>query len=895
MRALLEWFRRLRGSLGHARSDADLQEELRTHLALASERASARGQALPDADRQARLQAGGVTQSMDALHDQRGLPWLDALRSDIAFGWRQIVRHRIASVAAVLSLGLAMGAALTAFRLVDAVLLRPLPVADPSHLFVITQSSHSADQIAEDRDDFDYPTFRRYVERAGSRAELMLLGMASRRNIIIGAGEPEPVVQQFVSGNVFSTLGLQPAAGRLLDNTDDVVPGGHPVAVISSDYWQRRFARDPAVVGRTFRVGPRLYTIVGVTSGPFTGTEPGMVTDVFVPSMMNPDALNANGWSWFRIWLRPGAGVDPGQVQAVLRAGFHGDQAERAKRFALDTPKARIDAFLAEELQLQPAASGASAAQKTFRTPLWILAALAALLVLMACTNVANLLLARAMTRKIEIALRLSIGAARRRLLQMLLVESTLLALIASAIGAAFAWWAAPFVVSMLAPPEQPVRLVLDLDWRTLLIATMLTVAVTMLFGLLPAVRASATPLLDVLKEVRGQRTHRRLTHALVAAQAAFCVFLVFGASLFLGTLERLQGRPLGFVPDHLWHLSVQSAQNRSSEAWTQLAAALRAMPRVESAAIAGWAPLTGNQWRSSVTRPGRPSPEDAPNWVSVAPGYVETMKMRLIEGRDFRPADRSPRKEHGQPAPGVAIVNESFARVYFDGATPVGQHVVVDSSQAPMEIVGLVADAVYASVRESSHPAVFIPFDNERSDATILVRTDAGAPEMAQAARRELLRLDPGLQIWSVAPFESIVTKQVIRERLLAVLSGFFATLGLVLALIGMYSVLNYAVTRERREIGLRLALGARPGHIVTMLTTRLAGVVVLGAAVGSGLGLAFGRYVHVLLFQMQPTDLSALVPPIVGLAIAGLLAVLPPALRAARTDPAQTIRTEG
>jgi len=294
------------------------------------------------------------------------------------------------------------------------------------------------------------------------------------------------------------------------------------------------------------------------------------------------------------------------------------------------------------------------------------------------------------------------------------------------------------------------------------------------------------------------------------------------------------------------------------------------------------------------VTRAGVSSPEDAPNWVAVGPGYFDTMKMRLVEGRAFRPTDRAPRKEGGQPAAGVAVVNESFARVYFNDKSPVGQSVIVDSNQAPMEIVGVTADAVYASVREINHPAVFIPIEGTRTGLTLLIRA-GGAADLLPAVRNELRRLDPGLQITDAAPFASIVMKQLLRERLLAALSTFFASLALVLAVIGIYSVLNYAVTRERREIGLRLALGARPGHVVMMLTTRLAGMVMIGALAGTGLGIAFGSYVKTLLFQVGPLDLTSLGLPIVTLGVVAVLAVLPPAIRAVRTDPAQTIKTEG
>ena len=695
MRTMLELLRRLAGSLRRSRTDADLEQELRAHVEMASADEQRRGHHPAEAARIARLRAGDVAAAMESLRDQRGLPWLAAVRADLVFAWRQIVRHRVASLTVILSLGLAMGAALAAFRLVDAVLQRPLNVADPSQLLFVSRMVQAIDGSPEDRDDFDYPTYRTYVTVTTDQADLMLVGMAVRRSIVFDGGDPETAVQQFVSGNVFATLGLRPAVGRLLGEHDDVVPGGHPVVVLSHDYWQRRFASDPAVVSRTLRMGDGVYEIVGVAAKGFTGTEPGAITDLFVPSMMNPEALKSPGWSWFRIWVKPRPGVDAKQVETLLHARFHADHVEHATRsFAPDTPRARVEAFLNERLVLQPAGAGASNIQKTFRRPLWILASLATLLLLIACANVANLQITRALARRGELALRLSLGATRGRLMQLMLLESALLATFACGAGALFAWWAAPFIVSMLAPAERPVRLILDLDGRALIMGAALIVAVTMLFGLAHALRASATTPAGGIKEIRGQRGHRRLTGTLVAVQMALCVFLLMGASLFVGSLQRLHSRPLGFTPGQLLHVVVDSRRQRPPEEWGQLAASLADLPRIESAAAVGWAPLSGNRWRSSVTAPGVPSPEDAPNWVSVSPGYFATMQIRILDGREFRPGDRSPRREAEKPVPGVAIVNEAFARVYFGGANPVGRSVVVDSSQAPMEIVGLATDA---------------------------------------------------------------------------------------------------------------------------------------------------------------------------------------------------------
>jgi predicted permease len=808
--------------------------------------------------------------------------------ADVAFGWRQIVRHRTASLSAVLVLGLALGATMAAFRLIDAVLLRPLPVADPWRLFAVTLNTFDADGGAENRDDFDYPTFRKFSHAVEGHADVMLVGMAVRRPIRIDGADPERAVQQFVSGNVFSTLGLQPVAGRSLGPQDDVTPDGHPVAVISHHFWQSRFAGDPAVIGRTFQIAARVIEIVGVTPEGFTGTEPGALTDFFLPSMMNPEALNQRGWSWFRMWVRPKNGTDRTQVQALLQAQFRADQLARVEALPRHTPRSRIDTFLAERLELQPAGSGISGLQKAFRRPLWILAALAALLLLIACTNVANILLARAMSRRTEMALRISIGATRGRLVRLMLVESGLLALFACVLAAVFAAYAAPFVVSMLAPEERPVRLVLDVDWRSILAGGALTLLVTALFAVPPAIRASTAAPIGAVKE--RQRPPRHLAETLVAAQMAVCVFLLLGTGLFVGTFDRLLNKPLGFEPQRVIHLTVESRTSAAPVLWEQLADGLRNLPRVESAAIAGWAPLSGNRWRSSLTIDGQSTEPSAPNWVAVSPDYFGTLRTRLIAGREFRPADVAP-GGRAVPRGGVAIVNEAFARAYMGGRNPVGRRVTVDSTDASVEIVGVTEDAVYFSLRETPHPAVFVPL-GPRSDATLFVRAGAGDEDLRPRLRSEVQRLWPGLVVHEVDRFETLVSQQMVRERLLAALSTFLGGLALILAVIGMYGVLNYSVTRERRQIGVRMALGARPGHVLALITHRMLAAVCVGALAGLGGGLAFGRAVQTLLFGMGPSDPAALLVPLLGLAAAAIVATIPPALRAIRIDPAQTIR---
>ena len=524
MATLREWFGRLLGTLRLRRGDADLEAELRAHTELA-------------ADADGRSPRVAVTQAMDAMRDRRGLPWLHALSADVVFGWRQLNAHRVVSLAAVLSLGLAMGATTAAFRLVDAVLLRPLPVDHPERLVFATTSFVDAQGRLDYYDSFDYPTYRRYVDLVGARADLLVVGSANLVEAVLpGAIEPERVSRQYYSGNVFGVFGLQPALGRLLGPSDDRTPGGHPVAVLAHDFWRRRFGGDPGALGRTIRIGQVAYQVIGVAPPGFVGTEPGRSADLFLPAVMNVEALDAPGWSWYRLWIRPRPGVTAAAIEEVLQADFARLRQDDLKHAPADTPRSRIEARLRERIALLPAQAGASALQKTFRRPLIVLAALVAAVLLIACVNVANLLNGQAVARRRELALRVSIGAGRWRLIRLMLVESALLALLASLIGALVGWRAAPFVVSMLAGPQDPVRLAMGLDWRLVSFGVALTLVVTMLFGLLPALRASATAPNDVLKSGGRAASHRALTRGLIGVQTAFCVFVLFVAVLFVTT-----------------------------------------------------------------------------------------------------------------------------------------------------------------------------------------------------------------------------------------------------------------------------------------------------------------------------------------------------------------------
>lgn len=882
----MSWLNRFVNLFRGSRVDRDLEEELASHL----EEAESQGRS----PKEARRAFGGALQYRERSRDIRTLPWLESLVSDVIFGWRQLRRNRGASAAAILSLGLAIGATTAAFRLVDATLWRKLPVADPDRLVFAVTTNYSLEGREDYNDDFDYPSFRQYRQAASDRADVMLVGMSARVDTSFDGAETEKVYRQYFSGNVFGVLGLQPALGRLLTPNDDVTPGAHPVAVLSYDFWSRRFGRDPAVLGRAFRLGGRQYQIIGVAPKGFIGTLPGTITEIFIPSVMNVQALDSPGWSWFQMWLRPKTGYSAEQVREPLQAVFAQDHQERFRRFDADTAKPVIDAFLKQSIRLLPAGSGASQLQKSYRRPLLILGVLVALVLLIACANTANLMTAQAAARAREMALRVSIGAGQWRLIQMVLVESLLLAAIASGAGMLFSAWTAPLVVSMLAPPNEPVRLVLDADWRAAGFGIALTLAVALLFGLAPALRASSVKPIAALKGGDDPHTRRRFTLALVAGQMAFCVMVQFVAGLFMSTFDRLSHRPVGFSHDRVLFISMEDSRSQPPSVLAETQERIRRTPGVESVARANWPLLSGNGWTSTVRLGGKAPEARSPYFLGVSPDFLETMRIPLVAGRNFRPDDRQPVLKEGKSAvPGVGIVNETFARVYFKGENAIGRVVEMGTGQnvsVPLEIIGVMRDTVYRNLRESIRPTVFVPIADMRG--TFLVRTAGDPMALAPILRQHVVQ--GGFRASDIDTQSAMVRRHMLRERLLAMLSLFFAAVALVLAGVGLYGVLNYAVVQRRREIGIRIALGARMPHVVQRVTSSLFVMVAVGAAAGLAAGAFCARFLESLLYEVKATDTGSLAAPLAALFAAAIVAAIPPAIRAASIDPAETLRGE-
>jgi putative ABC transport system permease protein len=884
------WLRRLANVFRQEQLNRELDEELADHVAEAMER----GRSREDAARA----FGSPLHHRERSRDIKLVPWVEALKADLVFGWRQLKKHRGASAAAVLSLALAIGATTAAFHLVYAVLLRPLPVAEPQRLFYLAASFRDHDGRPDNRDAFDYPTFRRYRQLVEDRADLLLIGQSGQPvEADFGAGiGVTKIYRQYVSGNVFPVFGLHPAWGRLLAPGDDAVRGANPVAVISYDCWTHLFNRDPNVLGKRARLGAGWFEIIGVAPKGFIGTEPGTVTDVYIPSMTNVNGLDSPGWTWFRIWLRPKPGFSPEQVCQPIQADLIRERQERLREIDPATPREAVDTFLAQKALLLPAASGASKLQTDYRQPLFILGLLVALVLLLACANVGNLLTAQSAARAREMALRVSIGAGRTRLIQLVLVESALLAAAATVLGTLFAWWSTPLVVSMLHVPEDPVRLVLQNGWLELVFSATLALAVTMLFGLAPALRASAVKPMSALRGGDDPHSRRRFMNGLLAAQMAFCVLVQFVAGLFVASFERLSHRPLGFSPEHVLVMDAEAEKQLPLNVWMQVADRLRQTPGVESASLSAWALLSGNRWSRQVRVPGSTELHVAA-LLDVSPAFLETMRLGLIGGRDLRPGDATPGlTDDGRPVAGVGIVNEAFARIYFPGQDPVGRAVEFHFDKMPsptMLIVGYVRDAVYSDPREQVKPTVYVPL-NDKANAAFLVRTAGDPLPLAPLLRRAVTEARSDIQVHTVNTQTEFVLWHMLRERMLATLSFFFALVALALAAVGLYGVLNYSVMRQRREIGIRMALGAGSLHVVRRVTSNVLAMVVLGSAAGLAAGLACSRFVESLLFEVKASDAGVIIAPLVILFSASLFAALPPAIWAVRIDPAETLRSE-
>ncbi len=886
---------RLRALLRRRSTAAALDEEIRFHIEEETERLMAEGQPAEEARRGARRSLGSPVAVREHTRDVWTWPWLEQLTRDIRYGWRQLHRSKTRSAAAILSLALALGACLATFAVMDALLFRPLPVDGADRLHVMVRSSAGLDGPPRSFDGCEYPLYER-IRSDLSGADLLGVSYASRADVSHDAGHSlEKAYLQYVSGNLFETLRLRPAAGRLLGPGDDRVIGLHPQAVITESYWTRRFQRDPGVLGRSVRVGPTDFEIVGVVAAPFTGTEPGVMVDVLLPGSMHPSAL-ARGSTWLRLLTRVHPGVAPGRVRDQLQAHVTAYQHDQSSEFVGLPPSTR-ERLLTERVVLEPAASGVSTMQARYRDGLTAIAVLVGLVLLVACTNVGNLMIARTAARSRELALRVSLGAGRRSLLQLVLAESAWIAALAAVLGLGLAMLAAPLVVAQVNPPDDPARLALQLDVRAVAFALTLTGATMLLFGLAPALVALKVTPAAALRGGHTPRTHRRLMHGLVLVQVAFCFLVVFVGGLFVATLDRLAQQPLGFVPQRLLAVQVVSARPQPVADFEAVVSSLRDLPGVEMVALGDRALLDGGNWNNFISIDGAPPDDRRAFFRGVTPGFLETVRVPLLAGRDLR---------DGEHHPAVAVVNEAFSRTFFGGQNPVGRTFHLPNRRGelrPIAVVGLVRDARYSALREAVPPVAYVPFRDvddagvlrPRMNATIMIRTTVPDPlALASLIRERVASTQSALAVSTLRTQEDVIAVQTLRERLLATIGTFFAGLALLLSAIGLFGVVDYAVVQRRRDIGIVLALGAPSTHVARLVVMGVATMALLGSAVGLFAGLASERYLTSLLFEVSASDPASLLQPVVIVLAVVSISCAGPVVRALRTDITATIRAQ-
>ena len=864
----------------------EIDEELRSHI----EEGLERGRTPEEVSRA----FGAPVRHREASLDAKLSSWVGSLRADAVFSWRQIRKDRVTSASAIVSLALAIGACTAAFQLIDALLLRPLPIAEPERLHAVVRSGIGPDGLQRIGEGTEYPLFQRWRAVLKGRAELLAVSYTSREDLTFGSDhDMEKAYRQYVSGWMFREFGLRPAVGRLFTDGDDAVPKARAVAVLAHHYWASRFGSDPAVVGRTFRQGTHIYEIVGVLERGFTGTEPGTMTDIFVPTMMH-DGVERPDWSWFRTLALVPRDADAELVRQQLAATFQAFQEERAGGIRHWSASERRN-FLSQQLRLESAAAGISTLQRDHRRALIILGVLVFLVLLIACANVANLMTARGAARAREMAVRVSLGAGAGRLAQLVLVESAWIACMAMLLGMIVTWWSAPAVVEMIGTAQHPVILALTWDWRLALFALMLALGVTGLFGLVPAMHASAVRPIEAIKST-APRARRRAMHALAAAQVAFCMVVLFFAGLFVGSFDRMADQPIGFSPEGVVTLETVAREPQPIALWEQVATHLRALPGVEAVGLSGWALLVGNGWNGSVDVPGRTRVDGLAYFLHVSPDWRAAMGIRLIAGRDLRDTDTMP---------GAALVNETFARTYFGDDDPVGRTFTKPESSRTVtfQVVGVVNDARYRNMREPITATAYVPMavrDRQgalvpRGTATFSVRlTSDHTPATISVLRHEVRRARSEFRVSTVQSQQALIDQHLVRERLLATLAVFFAGVALLLAGLGLYGVMHYTVVQRRREFGIRLALGAGTTHIATRVGADVLSMVAIGTLIGLGLGLALARHVRALLYGVTPGEVSMLLVPCLTIVVAAGLAAVPPVLRAARIDPMTMLRTD-
>jgi putative ABC transport system permease protein len=836
-----------------------------------------------------------------------------ALWQDLRYGLRMLGKNPGFTAVAVLTLALGIGANTAIFSLLNQILLRRLPVRNPQELVILHDPGPKTGSVHSDGDETESFSFLMYKGLRESKSDFS--GMLARFAFsasLASRGQTERGSGELVSGNYFEVLGVRPAIGRLFTLEDDRTPGANPIVVLSHSFWMRRFGGDPGVLNQALQVNNTELTIVGVAQAGFSGIQLGQSPDVFVPVMMtanmSPHWGNLEEWNnyWLSVVARRKSDVSAAQAVASLNIAYHPLLAEQLPKITgWDDKKKQL--FLRGLLVGTPGGSGRWQLQRDAGTPLEVLLGMVLLVLLIACTNVANLLLAQGTARQREFTIRTALGATRSRMVRQLMAESFLCAIAGGALGLVLGSLLMSVLIPELASNLSVHGLSSNLDSGVLAFALGATLLSGVLFGLIPAWRVtqSAVSQSQTLKDQGSTSSagvsHVRMRKVLVAGQVAFTMLLLAGAFLFTRTLWNLRKQNLGLKTESIITFSISPALNgynppRTVALVDQLRMRLAAVPGVRSIGTSETPTLTGSENGRNVTVEGyHPAPGDEDEDVSydaVSPGYFSTLSVPLLSGREFRDADAT-------DAPKVAVVSESVAKHFFAGHNPVGMHFAFGGGnkvKPDIEIVGVVKDVQQMHVRSDIGFYVYLPYAQKKdlADMTFYVRTQQNPLLVSSALREQVGEMDANLPIYDVKTFERIVDEDLFAERMVAALSASFGGLAALLAALGIYGVLAYLVVQRTREIGIRMALGAESGDVRWLVVKELGAMVVVGVTIGLPAAYGLARLSESLLFGIKAGDPYVYLLGLALIAVIALAACYIPARRATRVDPLVALRYE-